>query len=171
MSVQPFASELETLLAERALHRLMVAYARGVDRTDQALLETIFHPDAEVVTGAVNCSGAEFPAKITAFLGANVERCMHAVVSEWFEVNGDRATGEAYVIATTLAGGEQTAVGGRYMNKFERRAGVWKISQHIFVLDWTGLLPLPANSGEMFAAMPYRGRFGQDDPVYSLLGL
>lgn len=166
-TTSPFsdAIPIEELAATTALSRLLRAYARGVDRCDAALLAELFHPRAEVVTGVVDCSGADFPQRMTSFIRENVARNSHTVASEWFRIDGDSAVGEAYVIAASTAGGEQTLVGGRYLHRFIREGGRWWISGMVFVLDYTGVLPVPAGQAEMFQLMQHVGRFGADDPV------
>ena len=43
--------ELETLRAERAIHRVILRYARGVDSLDFERVRSCFHPDAQVRWG------------------------------------------------------------------------------------------------------------------------
>ena len=53
--------------------------------------------------------------------------------------------------------------GGRYLDRFERRDGVWKIARRLLVDEWSRLDDLPA------PPVP-PGRVGlrsKDDPVYT----
>ena len=159
---------IDRVLSRQAIHDLLMAYARGVDRADVALLESIFHPDATVITGLIDGSGREFPQSIVEHVQTKLDRCFHAIANEWVEVYGDRAIGETYVIAITTAAGRDGMIAGRYLNEFERREGVWKILSHTIVMDWSTTQPTCSGGHGMFKALRIRGCFGRSDPIYSL---
>lgn len=167
MTAHPTADALDAALSRQAIHDLMMAYARGVDRADAELLASIFHDDATVISGVVNGSGAEFAAGITAFVRANLARSFHSVANEWIEVAGDKAVAESYVIASITAGDQDVMTGGRYVDAFERRAGVWKFTSRTFVMDWSSSQPASFQSDGMYAALTTRGCYGANDPVYA----
>ncbi|GAB3287575.1 nuclear transport factor 2 family protein [Parahaliea aestuarii] len=166
MSADNRDAQLDEALAKLAVHDLLMAYARGVDRADSELLGSIFLPDSTVVSGAFNGSGPEFAREITRSVSENLVRCFHSIANEWVKVEGEHAVGEAYVIAHMTAGGTDTVTGGRYVNEFERRDGSWKIRSHTFVADWNMNLPTSFQSDGMYAALDSRGCFGRNDPVY-----
>jgi hypothetical protein len=159
--------QVHDAIAKQALHDLSMAYARAVDRADAALMRSIFHEDSTVVTGVFNGSGQDFAVKITAFVRENLERCFHSVANEWYEVKGDEAVGESYVIANVTAGGSDILTGGRYIDRYQRRNGVWKIQSRAFVVDWTNTQPTSHETGGMYAALTTRGCFGSEDPIYA----
>jgi hypothetical protein len=158
--------EIDGLLSRQAIHDLLMAYARGVDRADAALLESIFHPDATVVTGVIDGTGSEFARAIVEHVRKRLDRCFHAIANQWVQVCGDRAVGESYVIAITTAGAQEGVIAGRYINEFERRNGVWKIRSHIIVMDWSTTRPASSGDDGMFKAIKARGCYGRSDPVY-----
>lgn len=162
------AEEIDRALSRAALHDLMMGYARGVDRADEDLLRSIFLEDATVVTGAVNGSGAQFATEIVKIVSQNLERCFHSIANEWFDIRGDRAVGESYVIAISSPGAEDIVTGGRYINEFVRRDGVWKIASHTFVCDYKLSLPASYRTDGMYESLTTRGCFGRKDPVYAL---
>lgn len=157
---------IDEVLSKQALHELLMAYSRGVDRADQQLLESIFDDESTVVTGVVNGSGTQFAREITQYVRTNLERCFHSVANEWFMVKGDHAVGESYVIATATAAGQETMTGGRYIDSFERRNGTWKIKSRAFVMDWSTTQASTHETGGLYAALTTRGSFGATDPVY-----
>lgn len=161
-------SQLDVVLSKQALLELCMAYARAVDRADQQLLASLFHEDAVVVSGLVNGTGRKFAEEIVAHVTGNLQRCFHSVANFWFEVSGDRAVGESYVIATFTAGGKDSMVGGRYVDSFERRGGAWKFASRTFVTDWNMTHPSTFESDGMYASLTTRGCFGPQDPVYKL---
>jgi hypothetical protein len=160
-------ARIDQALSKQALHDLGVAYARAVDRADASLMASVFHEDATVVTGVFNGNAAEYAVKIVDYVRANIERCFHSLANEWYEVRGDDAVGESYVIANTTAGGRDTLIGGRYIDSYQRRNGVWKIKARTFVVDWTNTQPTSYETGGMYAALTARGCYGKNDPVYA----
>jgi len=160
--------EIDRIVSRQAIHELLMAYARGVDRADAELLESIFHPDAKVVSGLIDGSGSEFAQGIVRHVVKRLDRCFHAITNEWVQVRGDKAIGESYVIAITTAGQTDGMVAARYINEFERRDGVWKILHHTVVMDWSSTRPGSAGDDGMFKALQTRGCYGRSDPVYRL---
>lgn len=166
------ARDIDEILSRQRLQDLNAAYCRGVDRTDEALLRSIFHEDATVDAGVFNGNAMEFARVITEGLRQNSLRTFHSVSNQWFEIDGDSAVGETYVIGlntTVESGSQQDSVsGGRYLDRFERRDGVWKFVQRTYVMDWNINQPSTAVMDEgMFAAMVKGGR-KPDDPIYGL---
>jgi len=160
-------NKLSAALDKIELNELMSKYCRGVDRCDTALLQDIFEPDAEVVTGAINGSGADFSAGIGALVSQNMDRVFHSVSNQYIELNGDKAVSETYVIASSTAGGSQSVFTGRYLNSFRKRDGVWRITRHVWVQDWDMTHPSTDSSDGMYEALNPRGCFGREDPVYA----
>jgi len=164
------ARTLDALASRQAIHDLMMAYCRAVDRGDEASLAALFHPDATVVSGLANGSPETFAKQITAVVTGQLASCSHTVANEWIEVNGDQAVAESYVIAFTLSKGEaarQAIVGGRYLDRFERRGGEWKFRERVFVMDYNIDQPSTAQFGEgMYASLTTRGGFKPNDPVF-----
>jgi len=158
---------LDQALSKQALHDLNMAYARAADRADAELMASVFHPDSTVVTGLFNGSGPEYAVKITGFVRENLERCFHSVANEWFEVRGDDAVGESYVIANVTVGGRDILTGGRYIDGYERTGSVWKIKSRTFVVDWTNSQPTSFEGGGLYASLTTRGCFGKSDPIYA----
>ncbi len=167
VTTAPSDTELDAALSTQALEELCAAYARGVDRADPELLASLFHPDSTVVSGIVNGSGADFARQICDFVTKNLERCFHSVSNNWFEVAGDTAVGETYVLAMMTADGQDIMTGGRYIDSFQRRDGRWKFSSRTFVMDWSTTHPTSFQGDGMYGALRTRGCFGRQDPVYA----
>jgi hypothetical protein len=163
-------STLDAALSREALHELNMAYARAADRADATLMASIFHDEGTVVSGLFNGNAQAYALEITRFVRANLERCFHSVANEWYEIRGDQAVGEIYVIANMTAGAKDTLTGGRYIDAYERRGGTWKIKARTFVLDWTHNAPTSHETGGMYASLTTRGCFGADDPIYAFWG-
>lgn len=163
-------SNIDAMLSRQTLEELLTAYCRGVDRGDSGLLASIFHDDATVITGAFNGPAQDFAREIVRGVAETSVRVFHSINNVWLEVAGDKAVGECYALAVQTVNGPDgmldILVGGRYLDRFERRDGVWKIAQHTFVLDWNMTQPCTAVMDEgMFGEMIH-GTRGTADPVH-----
>lgn len=167
--------DMDAILSRQVLQDLLLAYCRGVDRADARLLASIFHDDSTVISGVLNCNGKDFARDIVTYVRDNTLQVFHTFSNQWIEINGDTAVGEAYVIACQTAqtpeGAVATLVGGRYLDRFERRNGEWKIAHHTFVMDWNMSQPAPAVTGEDPFADMLRGGRKPNDPLYGFWSL
>ena len=163
----PSETALADALARAEIHDLCMAYARGVDRADRALLAAIFSEDSVVVSGAVNASGAEFARAICDFVEGALQMCFHSVANEWIEVHGDEAIGEHYALAHMVMDGQDVTTGGRYIDRYVKRGGKWLIRSRTFVCDWNTSHPSTLDRGGFYAALTNWGCFGKADPVYA----
>ena len=128
-----------------------------------------------VINGIFNGNALEFAEFIIPMLQSM--RCtMHRISNTLIQIDGDRAAVETYVEAYHLADGENGAqqdivVGGRYVDRFERRGGEWRIAHRTFVHDWN---QNPAATvvwdGPLYGKLDVRGRRDRDDPSYALFG-
>ena len=139
--------EVQDMLDEFALRKLVHAYVRAVDRGDLALLRTLYHPDASDAHGALTGSS---PGSVTEFLDQlaamrpYVRSMQHNITTVNFAIDGDVAEGEIYTIAThTVVGGAgdvDVVVGGRYLDKYQKRAGTWGFIERMIVTDWAHVM-------------------------------
>jgi len=161
--------QIDVLLTKQTLHELNVRYCCGVDRSDRAMLENLWWPEATIDFGLFAGSAAQFCELISAPNPA-LEVSFHFTANELFEVNGDRASGSIYVIGVTttaIDGKKQDQlVGGRYLDSFARRGGVWKFTRRLFVMDWNINQPTSANWTEGIGAAVTRGKRDRDDAFY-----
>lgn len=134
-------------------------YARGLDRHDNALIGSVFWPDARASYGAlVDMDGyAEWANEGHASSAAH----QHFVTGLTIDVDGDTAHEEGYIYFSSdmqrdnsfdspgaptpgraVAGSLATFGTGRYVNRYERRNGEWRMIVHEYVHDIS--LPLEA---------------------------
>ncbi|AUW58913.1 nuclear transport factor 2 family protein [Sphingobium sp. SCG-1] len=161
----------DAVISRQQIADLTMAYCRGVDRADEALLASIFHSDSTVVSGAYNGNGQGFASEICQIVRTAFAQTFHSIANQWIDVTGDAAVGETYVIAiaTTADGASQILTGGRYIDRFERREGRWKFAERTFVSDWSRVEPATEQIGEgIYAALTLRGKRDPQDPVYAL---
>ncbi len=170
MPIEQMQKTLAMLQAKQDLHELNARYCCGVDRRDQGLLESLWWPEASIDFGLFAGNARQFCELICAD-NPGLEISCHFAGNELFEVDGDQATGKSYVIGVTslVVDGEKRdqLVGGRYLDTYARRNGVWRFTRRLFVIDWNINHPGSAIWSEGIGAMAARGKFGREDISYS----
>jgi hypothetical protein len=64
----------------------------------------------------------------------------HVLSNVRFEIDGDVAFGESYVVMrSATADAAHTSAFARYVDRFERRDGEWRIAYRRLVHEWDGL--------------------------------
>lgn len=122
------------------IHHALMRYNHGVDRCDAAALKSAFWPQA-----TCNYSGKDENAHqwsdntVTAL--ATMKRTQHTVGNYLIEFTGpSSATSETYCIAYHLIDGPNglmdMVVGGRYLDRHEKRGGEWRILSRYYLMDW-----------------------------------
>jgi len=183
--------DLQELLDKQACGQVMMTYCRGIDHRDEALLRSVFHADAyhrHGFEGPSNAPGrggkAGEPADFVEYaLGvlATHKRTHHQLGNIFVEVEPDGCTAytEAYFTAfhRQRAIGDPKAgpnafdtemdywVGGRYMDRMEKRDDVWKIAYRVGLTDWQRIEP-PASQGEGRTPVDLRSQQSRKDMLY-----
>ncbi len=151
---------------------LVTRVARAIDRCDAVLLKTLFHPDATDDHGIFAGSAEEFIDWVMPVL-ATMKRTQHIIGQVLIEVDGDHAAGESYFIAHHAMSGPDGDVfmiaAGRYLDRFERRDGCWKISHRHAVYDWSSETPLTDKYDRAEPGPMVFGMRGRGDASYSHL--
>lgn len=170
----PTAVAVDAAISRQQIADLTMAYCRGLDRADEALLKSIFHDDSTVVSGAFNGSGHAFATEICTIVRAVFDQTFHSIANQWIDVTGDTAIGETYVIAVSTMtdpeeGKSEMLTGGRYIDRFTRRDGVWKFAERSFVSDWSRIDKTTRDMDTgLYASLDLQGKQGPDDPVYAM---
>jgi hypothetical protein len=153
-----------------ALHDLVMRYCRGCDRRDFALVRTLYHDDAVDDHGAMfRGSPDEFVAwlpKIT----SHWQLTRHAISNSLFVIDGDHAEGEHYVEAWHRTFGpdaKQFIALGRYLDRYERRDGMWKFTYRSLVFDHGSIVPVDDAAMERMSKDAPMGRADREDPSFA----
>jgi hypothetical protein len=81
---------LAKLVDKQEIHDVLMRYCRGIDRCDEELLRSVYHPDATDNHGQFNGTAADFiPWALQAL--RRDERTTHFLCNELIEVQGDTA--------------------------------------------------------------------------------
>jgi hypothetical protein len=153
-----------------ALDRLVNLYARGVDRNDTALVKSVYHDDAIDDHGTYfSGSAMEFAERLPAIM-AGFKAFSHCITNRLFEIDGDEAVGEIYLLSFSILNerpDELLQIGGRYLDRYEKRQGEWKIAHRKLVWDWTSVSPTGRGASAV-ETLGEVGTAGRCDPSYDL---
>lgn len=144
------------------------SYCRGIDRLHAPSVAAPFHPGALLVDyGPQPLTIEQFVEHALASLGKKFVSTTHRLSNVTVEITGDQALVESYTLAHHVedTGTERRmhTFGGRYIDRFEARDGVWKIAQRTLRNDWSMVAPM----GEpMSGAWVASGRAGTPDPIF-----
>jgi SnoaL-like domain len=101
---------------------------------------------------------------------------LRKLVHAYFAISGDNAEGEIYTIAThTMAGADgdvDVVVGGRYLDKYEKRDGAWRFVERTIVTDWACVNdPSTVDLSHPITRDTPRGSPDANDPSYRFFSL
>jgi len=168
------SDRMQSMLDKHELRELGLMYCRGIDRQDFALVRTLYHDDA------IDDHGDMFkgnPDEYVAWLPSIMamwDATVHSISNAVYEVDGDKANGELYVVAyhrTHAPDAKEIIVGGRYLDRYEKRDGRWKFSHRSLAMDWCNVQNVNEDDYTTFAAGAVRGRHDAGDASYAELPL
>ncbi|GAA4288698.1 nuclear transport factor 2 family protein [Georgenia daeguensis] len=167
------AATLHDLTAKDTFHDLEVAYCRGIDRRDEDLLRSIFFPDASVKHGYMNeGSAADWVNWILDDFATKYEMTAHYLLNESYRVDGDQAEGETHRLSYHRFdnSSRELIAASRTFNRYERRAGQWRIAYREVIRDWIHERPVDQSLYEGAFAMEI-SQPGPADRSYQVLSL
>ncbi len=139
-------------LSDRAeIADVLCLFCQNLDRHNWDAMDQIFHDDASVKYSYREGvqPATEWLARASVIM-KTFSRTFHQLGNMLIDIDGDTAWCEAYVTATHCVpptapkegfwGSKDepyNGIGGaRYVDRFERRDGKWKISVHETIVDW-----------------------------------
>lgn len=130
---------LRTVKDRQDIHDATLRFCRGINRRDMELLRTAFHPDAVDDHGTFvgNPDGfIEWIGKVYDGLSYT----QHYIMNQTIDLAGDTAHGETYWMVVNVYKGTTAPIlrGGRYIDRFEKRNGLWAIAARVCFTDWNG---------------------------------
>lgn len=138
LNIEELARELRYVRDRLDIVDCINRYCRGVDRLDVELLKTAYHPDAMDDRGAFVGHPSEYIAWLLPIL-KDAAGTSHNVSNISCEIQGDTAHAESYVITCVWSkDGKSVVMGGaRYIDRLERRQGVWALAHREAPMDFT----------------------------------
>jgi hypothetical protein len=166
---------LEALAARAEITDVIYRYCHATDRRQWWLMDTVFHEDATCQLSVIGGSWREFVKQGEALLKP-VGVTHHQVGNILIALDGDVAHAETYltafhrVPADAPPGGPfggtgeayDAVFGARYIDRFERRDGVWKIAERQSRSEYRHYRPV-AEGGLADTPERFRGQWGDAD--------
>jgi len=158
---------IEAYLAKQEIYELCCRYMRGLDRHAPKLILDLFWEDGWCEYGFFNSAPREFIDFCMSALKDHVAN-QHLIGNVLLDIEGSEAFGEVYFQAYHKLAGEtgfeDLIIAGRYLDRYERRDGVWKFAYRSEIVDWSRTAP---SNDPYFDVAPACLRGGrQDDRVF-----
>lgn len=168
------SADLDVLLAERDIARVLRSYTRAVDRWDWDLLRSCYWPDATDDHGPFKGGVEEFVAYLQGVM-PRFERTMHVLGQMIIDVDltASVAAGETYTtafhrIVRGPCDAADMVAGVRYVDRFERRGHEWRIARRVVVFEWHRTDPVVGRFD--FAPGSVVGERSPEEASYHALG-
>jgi len=134
----------DRLVDERAILRRLMDYCRGIDRLDEALVASVYHPDGTDDHGSFVGLGSDFARLVVRRLREHALSTTHFIGHPIIDFTSDFAADvEVQVLAWHRVrrhdGEWLEKFGGRYFDRFEKRDGEWRIAHRAVTHDWDAL--------------------------------
>jgi hypothetical protein len=159
---------LRLVADKQEIYELSCTYMRGQDRLDAKAHRSVFWDDAWCSYGIYEGGPDGFVEFAQNALTPHASN-HHMIGQVQIDVAGDEAFGEVYYQAFHRLVGEDGSrrdliVSGRYVDRYERRGGVWKIAYRSELVDWVRDEPAADQWFEGSAMIP--GARKPHDPLY-----
>lgn len=164
---------IRRLVDRTEIEEVLNRYCRGVDRCDEAELAAVYHSDGTDDHGTFSGLGADFAAWACGggrrfWVASN--HTVHNVIVDW--VDNDTAKVESYVLAFNErvpdierpdgGAGKVEVFAGRYLDRFDRREGLWRIAHRQAIRDVVTVV-----DSQLWAERIPAGGRSPDDPLYT----
>ncbi|HEY1831421.1 MAG TPA: nuclear transport factor 2 family protein [Acidimicrobiales bacterium] len=158
-------AEISDLSDRQAITDVLHRYCRAIDRADEELLASVYHPDAFDDHGSFSGDATAFVSRTIERMRDEYEASQHRIANVLIDLQGDLAYVESYVSVThCLTDNRIEFAGARYVDRFSRRDGVWKIAHRLAVVDWQMMADRGETSQHISAFA--QGSRDRTDPVY-----
>lgn len=173
------STQLQRLLDKQEILELSHRYCRAADRHDYAELAKLYHEDAIEDHGSFfNGLAKDFLKQMPA-IQESMQILHHNITTANIFFDDDKpniAEGEIYVLAFHQVKTEtdliDLLVGGRYLDKYEKRDDQWRFSFRTIVADWANLHdPSLVNMQNPMVSGSHQGSPSSDDPSFRFLNL
>lgn len=163
--------QLRYLSDRQEIEDVVHSHARGHDRFDSELMTAAYHDDGldEHGSWAVH-AGPDYAQWANRTHDGGSVLCMHNITTHNCEINGDEAHAESYVLGAMLDKNGETCrfLNGRYIDRLERRDGVWRIALRRCTVDVVLKGDASIMKSELFQKYGMiKGTRGKDDLSYS----
>lgn len=141
-------SPIDDLLEKSAIRDALSRYCRSLDRMDKAMAYEVFATDSSAhYYDIYQGTGHGFIDWVWEAHSA-MESHSHQITNVLIELDGAQAVSEAYVTVVLQqqrpSGGAEIQCRGRYLDRWAKQDGRWRIVEREHVIDTQSEIPLPA---------------------------
>ena len=133
------SEQLKVLLEREQIRECITRLARGEDRRNAQMISASYWSDSTTDYGVFKGTFSDYLAWVVPGSDA-IKNTQHVLGQSVIEIEGKDARAETHVISYhRLAMGDEerdTCIGGRYLDRLERRASEWRISARAMLYDW-----------------------------------
>lgn len=169
--IEALAKQVDVLSSKEAIRECVHRIDRGIDRIDPDILRTAFHSDAQVQWLSPEPVPVNEWLQNAGKIREMTRQAQHLIGNILIELNGETANVESYELARHLTrmGDEwkDLIYSARYLDKFSRRDGAWKIDFRIKIMDWMRILE---GSDAAYDNAPIKGSRDKGDLSYKMFG-
>jgi len=138
-------ARLEQLLDRQDIVDCLTRFSRGMDRFDREVFLSAFHADAVIAAGAFVGGPVPLFEWASRLHHEGQSATHHNLLNITCEIDGEVAHTETYYLFVGRNRDDTNWIaGGRYIDRFERRAGAWKIAVRTNAIEWSGMVPTMA---------------------------
>lgn len=167
------ARRLSRWLDTLDIREALAEHNRAMAANDAERAGRVFLEDANEDHGPVNGNARQLAVDFIANARDEYAVTVRHILDARVEVDGDRAISEAAWFNILQGGGDDMFYVGRYLDRWERRDGAWKIAARVTAVDWWRYEP--RNDRRFFegaeAILGLAGRGFDDHRIRDLLGL
>lgn len=162
-------ARLEQLADRQDIADSLARFSRGIDRGDRDIFLSAFHEDATIAAGSFVGGPVDLCDWSFALHEAGQAATHHNLLNMTCDIDGDTAHVETYYLFVGRNRDDTNWIaGGRYIDRFERRGGAWKIALRTNAIEWSGMVPtMPIPFADVpdihVNGIPSRSK---DDPSY-----
>ena len=159
------ASRLERAADRSEIHEVLARLCRGLDRLDPALVADAYHEGAMQHHGPFDKPGRELAPELVEMVRTHTENAFHILSNIAIEFEGETAWVESYVTAITRDAEKYDDIGSRWVDRFERRAGAWRIAERTSIVEYSRSFPRGEEGA--IVGMFQNGTRDRNDPSYA----
>jgi len=137
--MQPSSDEITAYIDREKIRDCLARLARGEDRRDAQLIRGSYWPDATDDHGIFTGTFEQYLAWVVPGLPI-IPVTLHTLGQSLIDLSGPQALVETHLTSYhRINMGEQArdlVIGGRYLDRMEKRGSEWRIAHRIMVYDW-----------------------------------
>lgn len=135
-------ARLERMLDRQDILDALLRFTRGIDRFDRDLFLSAFHDDATIAAGVFVGGPIELYSWAATMHEHGQSATQHNILNHTCDISGDTAHTETYYLFVGRnRDNTNWLAGGRYIDRFERRNGEWKIATRSTAIEWATSVP------------------------------